>query len=176
MGIRDYPRHQKPNGGALSAEARMGEAQRVPMKRKRPNTNWLNQRPADTTEEILNDAPEDVGAGDLQRAYLVEMRICEKTWNDSSESYPFLRLYYATAPFADEIQQMRTSNGIEYDGDGGYQFTEDSIEIRSSILTATDGEPNPTPMDSLSAAEIQLQYQDVLRDEHNISVEVDADA
>lgn len=169
------PYLNKPNGGALKPSATMGQARNVQMARKKPYACFLDRLSDDTVEEVLADAPSDVDASadDLTRAYLVEIRICEKTWADSHESYPFVYLYYAT-PDVEHIHRVRTTAGVDYDGDGGYELTPAAdSEFRSSILTAADGQPHPDAFHGLSPAEVRKQYRRVLRDEHGLDVDGD---
>ena len=145
------------------------------MDRKKPFANFLDRLADDTVEDVLADTPDDASADDLTRAYLVEIRLCEKTWADSHESCPFAYLFYAT-PAVNHIYRVRTTTGVDYDGDGGYELTQAANDdFRSSILTAADGQPHPQAFHGLSPGDIRTQYRRVLRDEHGLDVDDDTE-
>lgn len=162
------PHLEKPNGGALKPSAVMGTPKKVPMKRVKPKEGYLNGLPADTQEEALAEAPEGITVDDLQRAYLVEVRILEKTWADSPESYPLVRLFYATAPKASRVCSLETTEGIEEESTGEYQFTEEADNYRSSILICSDAGRPPQTFMKANAEEMQSEYQEILRNRHGI--------
>lgn len=170
------PHLNKPNGGALKPSATMGRAEKFMMDRLKPFAQFLTRLEDDTVEDVLEDAPEDVTEEDLQRAYLVELRVGEKTWRDSHAGYPFARLYYATRDL--HLYRVQTTTGIIRDTDnGGYRVTDDADdEYRSSILTTGPGRDAPITWRDLSPSEIQDQYRRVLRDEHGLDINEEDDS
>jgi hypothetical protein len=143
---------EKPNGGALSVEAHLGETVFEPVKRLEPTSKTVAQ---DDDQPAPDDTPEDK----ITRAYLVELRAGFQTRTKITSEEPFLYCIY-TMPDCQRFFERRLR--IEY-GEEDFQIPDD-VEIYYSVATTKTGNPNlPSTPPGEFTEETRIHYQCILK-------------
>jgi hypothetical protein len=138
---------EKPNGGALSVEAHLGEKTFHPVKRLEPTLETAAHDPDQPTPKHTDEP--------IIRAYLVELRAGFQTRTKTSGQEPYLYCIYAT-PDCQRFFERRCP--IEY-GDNGFHIPDD-VETYRSIVTTKTGNPQlPSTPPGETQAETRRHYQ-----------------
>ncbi|WP_227380296.1 hypothetical protein [Haladaptatus halobius] len=140
---------EKPNGGALSVEAHLGETTFHPVKRFEPTPETAAQDP---------DQPTPTTDEEITWAYLVELRVGFQTRTKTTSQEPYLYCIYATQ---DCQRFFERRCPIDYDEEG-FQIPDDTETYRSVATTKTGNPQLPSTPPGETHAETRRHYQHIL--------------
>ncbi|GAA0200382.1 hypothetical protein ACFFQF_01015 [Haladaptatus pallidirubidus] len=164
---------EKPNGGSLSIEARIGKKVFEPVARKNPDAETFanaddDSYPRQSLEDAIDagELPADIDDEFVERCYLVELRLGWLTYEKADGATPYMQAYYARG---DNRGYHRRNYEIDATEDGDFVFPDD-LTIYRSVVTDR-GNPNPVSVFGVSKQKIRREYRAVLKNAHGIDAQ-----